>query len=577
MSTIQIILEKAKRWIKEPYDLQTRQEVEKLIEQGSEALTDAFYKDLHFGTGGMRAIMGVGTNRVNKYTIGMATQGLANYLKSQFPNENCKVAIAYDSRHNSKNFARQAAEILVTNQIKVYLFEDLRPTPELSFAIRHLDCHSGIMITASHNPPEYNGYKVYWRDGGQLVPPHDKEVAAEMHRVTLAKVEFDNKTQLIEFIGEEVDKAYIKALQGLSLSDKGKDELKIVFTPIHGSSITIMPNAFKANGFTNFYMVNEQSVPDGNFPTVKSPNPEEAEALSISVKKAEELDADLVIGADPDADRVGLAVRDDQGKMIFLNGNQIAVVLIYYLLEQWQEAGKLSGNEFIARTIVTTGLIDEIARYYHVDCMKCLTGFKWIAELIHDNEGKKKFIAGGEESCGYLIGDFVRDKDAISSALILAEAAAWNKSKGSSLYGLLLEIYQKFGYYQENLFSITKKGRIGAEEITTMIKNFRATPPEYIGNERVVEIRDYQSSISKNLSIAMESFIDLPKSNVVQFITDKGSIITIRPSETESKIKFYFSLNTKLTDIREFNNKQEQLQNRVEGFKKSLGLISLSR
>ncbi len=565
-------LEKARQWTKEPYDQQTREEVKKLIEEGGEAYNDAFYKDLDFGTGGMRGIMGVGTNRINRYTLGTATQGLANYIKSQFPGEDHKVAIAYDSRNNSKNFASQVAEVLAANNIRVYLFEDLRPTPELSFAIRHLKCHSGIVITASHNPPEYNGYKVYWNDGGQLVPPHDKGVIAEVRKVSPAEVKFKGNSELVEIIGQQLDEAYLQALKKLSLSDDGKDKLKVVFTPIHGTSITLMPAAFEAFGFSDFHLVEEQSVPDGNFPTVESPNPEEAEALSMAVKKAEEIQADLVIGTDPDSDRVGLAVRDMEGKLILLNGNQAASVLIYYLLEKWKENGRFKGKEFITRTVVTTALLDKMAEHYEVESMQCLTGFKWIAELIRNNEEEKNFIGGGEESYGYLIGDFVRDKDAIASAVMLAEAAAWAISRGSSLYGLLMDIYQKFGYYQEGLVSLTKKGKSGAEEIAAMIEGFRNNPPEVIGGERIVQLLDYQTSVSRNKSTGVETAIDLPKSNVIQFVTEKGSVITARPSGTEPKIKFYFSVNTSLNDVGDFSDKQKELWHRIDGFKKSLGL-----
>lgn len=571
MSLEQEVLQKAQAWTTEPYNLRTQKEAQQLIEKGGDELMDAFYKDLDFGTGGLRGIMGVGTNRINRYTLGMATQGLCNYLKEQFPNEKISVAIAHDSRNNSKEFSRQVAEVFAANEISVYLFSDLRPTPELSFAIRHLGCKSGVVITASHNPPEYNGYKVYWNDGGQLVPPHDKGVIAEVRKVRPEDVKFSTDSDLIHSVDKEIDEAYLDEIKKQSFGDDGKDQLKVVFTSIHGTSITAMPQAMAHCGFTDFHIVDEQSTPDGNFPTVKSPNPEEAEALKMAVEKAQKIGGDIVIGTDPDADRVGLAVRDLNDELVLINGNQAASVLIYYLLERWKEDGKLTGNEFIAKTIVTTELIDKIAEHYKVDCPNCLTGFKWIADLIKNNP-EKKFIGGGEESYGYMIGDFVRDKDAIASGVMLAEAAAWAKSRGSSFYKLLIEVYQKFGFYLEDLVSMTKKGKSGAEEIVQMMVDFRANTPQEIGGERIVKVMDYDSRISKDLISGIEEAINLPKSNVVQFVTDKGTKITARPSGTEPKIKFYISVNTQLDSIDNFTAKKAELEGRISTIKSSLGL-----
>ncbi len=571
MTLEQEVLLKAQAWDSDNYELAIRQEVKALIKNGGDPLADAFYKDLDFGTGGLRGVMGAGTNRVNKYTLGAATQGLANYLKKQFPGEKVSVAIAHDSRNNSKAFCKQVAEVLAANGVKAYLFDDLRPTPELSFAVRHLGCKSGIVITASHNPPEYNGYKVYWSDGGQLVPPHDKGVIEEVRKVKPEDVKFDNTTNLIEVIGKELDEAYLKEIENLSFSDAGKDKLKVVFTSIHGTSIISMPPAMKAAGFTDFHIVEEQAEPNGNFPTVKSPNPEEAEALKMAVDKAKAINADIVIGTDPDADRVGMAVRDLNGELVLINGNQAASVLIYYLLDQWKAAGKLTGKEFVAKTIVTTDLIDKMAAHYNVDCPNCLTGFKWIADLIRNNPDKK-FIGGGEESYGYMIGDFVRDKDAIASGVMLAEAAAWAKSKGSSFYEVLIDIYTKFDFYLEDLVSLTRKGMKGAEEIAKMMEDFRTNTPQEIGGERIIQMMDYQSSFTKNLADGTQQPIELPKSNVVQFITDKGTKITARPSGTEPKIKFYISVNTKLADKSDFGRIKTELESRIVDIKKGLGL-----
>lgn len=566
--------ERAQAWLKAPYDEETNKATQALLDAGGDALNDAFYQDLDFGTGGLRGIMGVGTNRINKYTLGAATQGLANYLNKQFRGTQISVAIAHDSRHNSKPFAKLVAEVLSANGIKVYLYEDLRPTPALSFAIRHLNCQSGIVLTASHNPPAYNGYKVYWSDGGQLVPPHDKAVIAEVRAVKVDEVRYDAKPELIEWIGAAVDEAYLAEVKKLSLTSGGKKDLSVVFTSIHGTSITLVPQALANAGFKKVSIVEEQATPDGDFPTVKSPNPEEAEALSMALAQAERSGADMVIGTDPDADRVGIAVRNLEGEMELLNGNQAASVLIYYLLEQWKANNKLDGNQYVAKTIVTTDLISDIAAGYNVPCPECLTGFKWIADIIRKREGEATFIGGGEESYGYMIGDFVRDKDAVASAVMLAETAAYAKSKGSSFYEMLIEVYAKFGFYLEKLVSLKREGMKGQEEIAQMMQDFRTKTPATIAGEKVVQVLDYQSSESRNVADGSTTAIDLPKSNVVQFVTDQGTKITARPSGTEPKIKFYVSVKDILKDKAQFATKKAELEDRLSKITKELGLWS---
>jgi phosphoglucomutase len=565
-------LERAGAWLKAPYDAETQAEAQKIIDAGGDALIDAFYQDLDFGTGGLRGIMGVGTNRINKYTLGATTQGLANYLNAQFPKEEVKVAIAYDSRHNSKSFSRQVAEVLSANNIKVFLYEDLRPTPALSFAVRHLNCQGGIVLTASHNPPAYNGYKVYWDDGGQLVPPHDKGVIDEVRSVKPSEVRYDFKEDLIELIGDAVDQAYLVEVNKLSLTKEGKKDLSVVFTSIHGTSITLVPTAMANAGFEKVSIVKEQAVPDGDFPTVKSPNPEESEALSMALAQAERENADMVIGTDPDADRVGIAVRNLEGELELLNGNQAASVLIYYLLSQWEKAGKFTGKEYVAKTIVTTDLIAKIAEGFNVACPECLTGFKWIADIIRKHEGEYTFIGGGEESYGYMIGEFVRDKDAVASAMMLAEAAAFAKSQGSSFYASLVEVYVKFGFYLETLVSLKRDGLKGQQEIAQMMEDFRYKTPESIAGERIVQVLDFQSSETKEVASGAITAIDLPKSNVVQFITDKGTKITARPSGTEPKIKFYVSVNDKLASAADFKSKKAELESRLTNITNELGL-----
>ena len=547
----QKILERAQAWLTDQYDEETRKKVQYLIDNDPNELTESFYRNLEFGTGGLRGIMGVGTNRMNIYTVAMATQGFANYIKLMNPGvSDLRVAIAYDCRNNSPAFANITADVMSANGIKVFIFDCLRPTPELSFAVRELHCHAGVMVTASHNPKEYNGYKAYWNDGGQLVNPHDKNVIAEVEKILdPSMVNFKRNPELITVLGEDFDDIYLNKVFGLSLSldliKKHKD-LKIVYTPIHGTGRRLVPEILRRKGFENVYCVEEQMVVDGDFPTVKSPNPEEPAAMALAVKKAQEINADLVLATDPDADRVGVAVKNDKGEFILLNGNQAASVFLYYLLTRWHELGKLTGKEFVVKTIVTTELLFEIAKKFNVDRYDVLTGFKYIADKILELEGKKQFIGGGEESYGYLAGDFVRDKDAVIATSLLAEAMAWAAEQGKTFYELLCDIYREFGLYKEKLVSLTKKGISGTEEIKAMMAKFRNTPPTEIVGEKVVEIRDYKSLEAKDLLTGKVTPINLPKSDVLQFFTETGSKISIRPSGTEPKIKFYFSMKGKI-------------------------------
>ena len=562
------ILKKAQLWLDGNYDEDTKKQIENLIANNPDELTESFYQDLEFGTGGLRGIMGVGTNRMNKYTIGMATQGLANYLIKMFPNEkNIKVAIAFDSRNNSRYFAQITADVFSANNIKVFLFEDLRPTPVLSFTIRQLGCQSGVVITASHNPKEYNGYKVYWNDGGQLVSPHDVNVIKEVQNITdISNVKFKPVKENISIIGEDIDKIYISKVKALSLSPKSinnQKNIKIVYTALHGSGVNLVPRSMKEFGFTNITTVKEQDVSDGNFPTIKSPNPEESAALTMAIEKAKSIDADLVMATDPDADRVGIAVKDNNNEFILLNGNQTATLLIYYLISQWKTNNKLNGKEYIVKTIVTTELLKEIAIKSKVECFDVLTGFKFIADIIKQNEGKKTFIGGGEESYGYLIGDFVRDKDAVISCSMIAETAAWAADNGKSLYNLLIDIYTEFGFYKESLLSITKKGKDGAEEIQKMMKEYRSNPPKIINNSEIILIKDYQTQIEINPISGEEKEILLPKSNVLQFFLSDNSKITIRPSGTEPKIKFYFGVKLALQSKELFNKTNEMSDKKI--------------
>ncbi len=545
------ILERAKAWLTDQYDEETRKKVQYLIDNDPNELTESFYRNLEFGTGGLRGIMGVGTNRMNIYTVAMATQGFANYIKKMNPDEKeLRVAIAYDCRNNSPAFANVTADVMSANGIKVFIFDCLRPTPELSFAVRELHCHAGVMVTASHNPKEYNGYKAYWNDGGQLVSPHDKNVIAEVEKIAdPSMVNFKRNPELITVLDEKFDDIYLNKVYGLSLSldliKKHKD-LKIVYTPIHGTGRRLVPEILKRKGFENVYCVEEQMVVDGDFPTVKSPNPEEPAAMALAVKKAQEINADLVLATDPDADRVGCAVKNEKGEFILLNGNQAASIFLYYLLTRWNELGKLTGKEFVVKTIVTTELLFEIAKKYNVERYDVLTGFKYIADKILSLEGKKQFIGGGEESYGYLAGDFVRDKDAVIATSLLAEAMAWAAEQGKTFYELLCDIYREFGLYKEKLVSLTKKGISGTEEIKAMMTRFRETPPTEIAGEKVVEIRDYKILETKDMISGKTAPINLPKSDVLQFFTETGSKISIRPSGTEPKIKFYFSMKGKI-------------------------------
>jgi phosphoglucomutase len=571
------VKDKVTTWLNGNYDADTKAEIIGFIETGNaEALTDAFYKNLEFGTGGLRGIMGVGSNRINKYTIGAATQGLANYLLKTYPNQAIKVAVAHDSRNNSNFFAKITAEVFAANNIQVFFFDALRPTPELSFAIRHFACQSGVVITASHNPKEYNGYKAYWNDGAQMVAPHDTNVIDEVNAIkSIDDVKFEANASLIKLVGQEVDEVYLGKIKALSISTEAiqrQKDLKIVFTPIHGTGITLVPQLLKQFGFENVSIVEAQSTPDGNFPTVVYPNPEEAEALTLALLQAKAIDADLVLATDPDADRVGIAIKNDKNEFQLLNGNQTGSLLIYYLLTAWKQAGKITGKEFVVKTIVTTDLIARIAEKYGVKNYDTLTGFKYIAALIKELEGKEQFIGGGEESYGYLIGDFVRDKDAIASCAFIAEMAAWAKDQGKGLYELLLDMYVEFGFYKEKLISITKKGKSGAEEIKAMMQQMRENPPAMIAGAALEKISDYEFGIERNFVTNTESFLSLPKSDVLQFKTLDGSIISARPSGTEPKIKFYFSVNAALDTKENFEKISVLLDKKIESAIVDLGL-----
>ncbi len=571
------ILQKANAWLTGNYDADVKKEIQTLIDNKAYTeLTDSFYRDLEFGTGGLRGIMGPGSNRINKYTIGAATQGLANYLKKTYPGEKVKVAIAHDSRNNANLFSRITAEVFSANDIYVYFFKALRPTPELSFAVRHLGCKSGVMLTASHNPKEYNGYKAYGADGGQFVSPHDKAVMDEVAAISsVDDIKFNRVDANIEEIGEEIDELYLDAITKLSVSPeaiKRQKDLKIVYSPIHGTGITLTPQALKRFGFENVILVEEQITPDGNFPTVIYPNPEEKEALTLALKKAQETDADLVLATDPDADRVGIAVKNTDNEFILLNGNQTGAMLINYLLTAWEEKGKLTGNEYIVKTIVTTNLIDAIAKAKNVTCYNTLTGFKYIGELMTQFEGKQTFIGGGEESYGYLIGELVRDKDAIISSAFIAEMTAYYKDKGSSLFEALIDTYVQYGFYKEKLISLTKKGKTGAEEIKEMMEKFRSNPPATLGGSKVATLKDYEKGIETDLLTNTTKKIELPTSDVLQFITEDGTIVSARPSGTEPKIKFYCSVNTKLASKAAYAETDKLLDEKVNSVMKDLGV-----
>ncbi|WP_454980772.1 phospho-sugar mutase [Capnocytophaga haemolytica] len=564
-------IEIAKTWLSDVFDAETQAKVRELISGNPDDLNEAFHKNLEFGTGGMRGIMGIGTNRINKYTLGKNTQGLSNYLHQCFPNQEIKVAIAHDCRNNSKPFAKIVADVFSANGIKVYLFSDLRPTPELSFAVRHLKCQCGIVLTASHNPPEYNGYKVYWEDGAQLVPPQDTDVMAAIDKIDFKDINFKANESLITYIDKDIDNAFAKeSIAHASFGARDKNKLSIVFTSLHGTSITMVPDVLERAGFTNVHIVEEQRVPNGNFPTVKSPNPEEPEALTLALKKAEEVGADIVIGTDPDCDRIGVAVRDLDDKMRLLNGNQTMVVMTDFLLHKAQEKG-FKGNEFVGSTIVSTPMIAEIAKAYKVGYKQGLTGFKWIAKMIREAK-EETFIGGGEESFGYMVGDFVRDKDAVTATLLACEIAATAKAAGSSFFRELLKAYVKYGFFKEYLISLVKEGISGSEEIKQMMVNLRENPLKTIGGERVTMIEDYQSSKAQNQITGEVKEIDIPKSNVLIYYTEKGTKIAARPSGTEPKIKFYFSVNAPLAKVEDYKTVEAQLDAKIKGIVEELKL-----
>lgn len=571
------VLQKINTWLTGNYDADVKQEIQKLLDKKEYTeLTDSFYRNLEFGTGGLRGIMGPGSNRINKYTIGVATQGLCNHLKKTYPEEKVKVAIAHDSRNNSDLFARITADVFSANGIHVYFFKALRPTPELSFAMRYLGCKSGVMLTASHNPKEYNGYKAYGADGGQFVSPEDKAVMDEVAAISsIDAVKFNRVDSNIELIGEEIDQIYLDQITQLSVSKSAiqrQKDLKIVYSPIHGTGITLVPKALKQFGFENVIIVNEQATPDGNFPTVVYPNPEEKEALTLALKKAQEVDADLVLATDPDADRVGIAVKNTENEFILLNGNQTGSMLINYLLTAWQENNKLTGKEYIVKTIVTSNLIEEIAKAKKVKFYNTLTGFKYIGELMTQLQGKQVFIGGGEESYGYLIGELVRDKDAVISSAFIAEMTAFYKDRGSSLFEALIETYLEYGFYKEKLISITKKGKTGAEEIKAMMERFRTNPPVTLGGSKVIALKDYENRIETDLNSNTTKAIELPKSDVLQFILEDGSIISARPSGTEPKIKFYCSVNGKLSSKEAYKETDKQLDLKINSIMQDLGV-----
>ncbi|UBZ14216.1 phospho-sugar mutase [Flagellimonas marinaquae] len=565
------ITKTAQSWLTDFFDEDTRKEIKHLIDNDPEELKERFYKDLEFGTGGMRGVMGVGTNRINKYTLGKNTQGLSNYLKKSYTDDDIRVVIAYDCRHNSKTLAKTVADVFSANGIRVHLFSDLRTTPELSFAVKHIGCHAGIVLTASHNPPEYNGYKVYWADGGQIVPPQDGEIIAEINSLSFEDIKFDKNESLIHFIDSEVDEAFFEAsVKNGSFNAKGKDDFKIVFTSLHGTSITAIPEVLKRAGYKNVTIIEEQAEPNGDFPTVESPNPEEPEALSIAIAKAEEIGADMVVGTDPDSDRLGIAVRNLDGKIELLNGNQTMVLMTKFLLDQYKEKG-FKGNEFIATTIVSTPMMQQMAKSYGVEFKTALTGFKWIGKMIKDFPSST-FIGGGEESFGYMVGDFVRDKDAVTSTLLACEIAANAKANGSSFYKDLIDAYVEFGFYKEKLISLTKKGMSGAEEIKQMLKDFKENPVDTVQGSKLLYIEDYNTSTVKNVQTGEEFTLHLPKSNVLIYETEDGTRIAARPSGTEPKVKFYISTNAKLDKAADYKSVNSQLETKIEGILSELNL-----
>ncbi len=568
------ILQKAKSWLTDIFDKDTHTEINRLIDENPKELEESFYKNAEFGTGGMRGVMGVGTNRINKYTLGKNTQGLSDYLKKSFPNKEIKVAIAYDCRNNSKSLAKVVADVFSANGIKVYLFSDLRPTPELSYAVKKLDCQCGIVLTASHNPPEYNGYKVYWEDGGQLVPPQDTELVETINNLEYEAINFEANESLIVKVDSKIDNAFAEASVNngsFDTPETARENLSIVFTSLHGTSITMVPDVLKKAGFNNVHLVEEQKEPDGNFPTVKSPNPEEPAALKMALEMAENKNADIVIGTDPDCDRLGVAVRDNNGEMILLNGNQTMLIMTWFLLEQWKKENRIKGKEFVASTIVSTPMMKNLVEDYGVQYMEVLTGFKWIAKLIKDHP-ELNFIGGGEESFGYMVGDFVRDKDAVTATLLACEISASLKAENNSFYNKLLELYTKYGLYKEELISLVKKGIEGEQEIKQMLIDLRENPWEEIDGEKVVLVEDYKSSVAKILQDHTENTIDIPKSNVLIYYTEEGTKIAARPSGTEPKIKFYISVNTNLDSVEEYEEQQQKLKEKIARIKQELKL-----
>ncbi len=569
--------ENIQTWLNGHYDEDTKDQIRAWInENKSTELTDAFYKNLEFGTGGLRGIMGVGSNRINRYTIGAATQGFSNYLRRVYGNQSISVAIAFDCRNNATTFAQITADVFSANGIKVFLYPELRPTPQLSYTIRHLGCQAGVMLTASHNPKEYSGYKAYWSDGGQLIAPHDKNVVQEVLKIQdISEVRFNGNPDLIERLDSKMDDKYVSVLKDLSLSRDAiarQHDMKIVFSPIHGTGMPIVGKTLEAYGFTNVSYVTEQCTVDGNFPTVVYPNPEEHEALTLSIKKAREVGADLVMATDPDADRVGIAVRDSKGDFVLLNGNQTGSLLMHYVLNAWKSAGKLNGKQYVVKTIVTSQLMDRIAASMNVPCHNVLTGFKFIGAMMTEKEGKETFVVGGEESYGYLVGEHARDKDAVVAAAMIAEMAAWYKDQGISLYEGLLGLYVEYGFFKEKLISITKTGKAGAEEIKAIMKRFREDTPASLGGSNVTVLRDYEQRVEKDVTKGMTTDIALPKSDVLQFVTADGSVISARPSGTEPKIKFYCSVNTKLTSVEAFDGTDKALDQRIDQIMSDLGL-----
>ncbi len=574
-----IVKKRAEKWLSDSYDEETRKKVKQLIDNDPKELTESFYKDLEFGTGGLRGIMGVGTNRMNVYTVGMATQGLSNYLKKAFPDEPIRVAVGHDSRNNSRLFAERVADIFAANGFKVYLFDSLRPTPELSFAIRHLHCHSGVVVTASHNPKEYNGYKAYWSDGAQVVAPHDRNIIAEVQKITSpdqVMIWKGDRSENIEILDETFDQIYLEAVHGLSLSPDAVEryhDMKIVYTPLHGTGVILVPESLRKYGFTNILTVKEQNIPDGNFPTVESPNPEERSAMKMAIELAESEKAEVVLATDPDADRIGMALRDENGQYVLLNGNQTCSLLVYYIVKRWSELGRLRGKEYIVKTIVTTELVARIAESFGVRHFDCLTGFKYIATVMRNHEQTMQYICGGEESFGFLAEDFVRDKDAVSACSLAAEAAAWAKSQDMTLYELLKEMYVRYGFFREALVSVIRKGKEGQEEIAKMMSDYRSDPPRSLGGSPIVVIKDYLNGEALDLTNGSKTPIDMERSNVLQFTTADSTVVSIRPSGTEPKIKFYFGVRAELNDTARFGEVQAELDGKIESIKKEMGLV----